>query len=64
MKKLLIFAIAITSMSLSTTLYANQTSEDKIALMELEKDYMAVVNEPKRKLKATANTDDDEPDCD
>jgi hypothetical protein len=64
MKKLLIVAIAIVSTSLSTTLFASQTSEDQIALMELERDYMAMVNEPKRKTKATNNVDDDEPDCD
>lgn len=63
MKKLLVIAIAIVGTSLSATLYANQTSEDKIALMELEKDYLAMVNEPKRKMKANRNTDDDEPDC-
>ncbi len=64
MKKLLIIAIALAGTSLSTTLYANQRNEDQIALMELERDYMAMVKEPKRKMKANSNADDDEPDCD
>lgn len=65
MKKLLLVALTVLGASLSTIVYADQ-NDDKLALMELEKDYQALVNEPKQKKqkkKHTSNTDD-EPDCD
>lgn len=48
MRKILIVTFAVLSASLSATLYADQ-NEEKLAMMELEKDYQALVNEPKQK---------------
>ncbi len=65
MKNIIIVALTVLGVSLSTTVYADQ-SEDQVALTELEKDFLALFNEPKQKKqkkKHTSNTDD-EPDCD
>ncbi len=48
MNKLLIIALTVLGVSLSTTVYADQ-SEDQVALTELEKDFLALFNEPKQK---------------
>jgi len=62
MNKLLIIVFAALSTLFTATAFANQDGQDQIALMELERDFMVLVNEAKKKHKKPSNIDD-EPDC-
>ncbi len=63
MKKILVVMLTVLGASLSANLIANQGEEDQLALMELERDYMALLAEPQY-IEPANKTAKDEPDCD
>lgn len=54
--------LTVISTSMASAVFANQSGEDQLALMELESDYMVIVNEAKR-IKRGGSATGDEPEC-
>ncbi len=62
MRKILVVMLTVISTSMATTAFANQGGEDQLALLELESDYMVLINQAKRNRQASVATGD-EPEC-